>query len=191
LNSNPFKARSIFDFSFKFRCDSIQVVNIKVAPDNLFYHMVKLHIFQRHLAISFDLILFLCKGKMIKSNLKSFFISYRTGPVNPTRRLFTLQPKPSSSTRSPCRAERPRGVHAVACCHALCPHMDKTRPCDRAVQAKRTICVLRPAVRSAATSLARPTATTRRAVVSSSRQPSSYSRSPSQSVAFTVVSSAW
>jgi hypothetical protein len=135
---------------------------------------------------SFQFNSFSMQGKMIKSNPKSFFISYWARPINPTHRPFTLQPKPSSSTPPPCRAEWPRGVHAAACSHA-----DKARPRGRAVQAKRTVCVLRPTVRSAATSLARPTATTRRAVVSSSRQPSSHSRSPSRSIAFAVVSSVW
>jgi hypothetical protein len=68
---------------FKIGGDPSKVVNTKLAPNNLFYLMELFYIFRRRLTISFDLILFLCKGKTIKSKFYFYFYSYRARTVNP------------------------------------------------------------------------------------------------------------
>jgi hypothetical protein len=61
LNS---KIRSDFDFSFELCWPLVKVFNTKVAPNNLFYLLEKFHIFRRPIAISFDLISFLCRNQL-------------------------------------------------------------------------------------------------------------------------------
>jgi hypothetical protein len=46
----------VFEYSFKFYCDPIPVVDMNAAPNVLIYLMAKLHIFWKPLAISLEFI---------------------------------------------------------------------------------------------------------------------------------------
>jgi hypothetical protein len=76
-------SRSIFEFLFKLCCDQAQVINMKVAPNNLMYLLETFQIFLRTLAIFPELFLFLCHWKRVNEYSKSISISYRAEPINP------------------------------------------------------------------------------------------------------------
>jgi hypothetical protein len=73
-----FNLSSVFDFSFTFRCDSIQVVNIKVSPNGPIYLMEKFHIFVRPRSISYNLFFVSALMEKIKEKTEIQF-SFLTG----------------------------------------------------------------------------------------------------------------
>jgi hypothetical protein len=79
-NSNEFKSRSIFESSFKIGCDSVQVINMEVSPNDPIYLLARFHIFLRPLYIYSNLIPISVWMEKIKEKSETLF-SFLTGPA--------------------------------------------------------------------------------------------------------------
>jgi hypothetical protein len=105
-NSNPIHVQICFEFLLKNGCDPVQVINMKVAPNNSIY-LLEYFIFLEASDHFPDLILFLCLWEKINRIIQTFFYFLTGWARKPARQPANCNPHEAYPTRQLPRASSP------------------------------------------------------------------------------------